>query len=97
MTAKYDGIDKNSHFADPDPMVMLDAFAHVSPTIGRDGTLPSGFKEMPYTDEAAIFFYQTMLNIVKLAKAVGDFFGSEQLLLQAIKSGTPLLGGPKGS
>lgn len=93
---KYDQPDKVSHFADTDPMMMLNAFVKVKPKLDG-GQLPSGFKEMPYTEEAALFFYQTMMNIVNLASTVRNFFSNAPMLLNAIKTGANLLGGPKGS
>lgn len=50
-------------------------------------------KEIPYTDEAAEFFYNLMYNIVKLSKMVQEStFGQERLLNFIANSSKNLLG-----
>ncbi len=48
-------------------------------------------KEMPYTEEAAKFFYDTMLGLCHLADRINTFFGSKEALTAAIAAQAPLL------
>lgn len=53
------------------------------------------YKEMPYTDEAAMFFHGLLLNLSTLAETVGAFFGDAKRLQAAIASGQRLLSLPR--
>lgn len=46
-----------------------------------------GIKEMPYSDEAAQWFFDAMISLCRLAKGMDDFFANEDNLL-AIQKGT---------
>ena len=48
--------------------------------------------EMPYTEEAAKFFYEVMLSMCKLADRIDSFFGSPEAIQKAITNQIPLLG-----
>lgn len=52
----------------------------------------SGMQEMPYTEEAAKFFYDTMIGMCVMADRIDAFFGSKERLLLAIDRQTPLIG-----
>lgn len=54
--------------------------------------LPKDSKEMPYSDEAALFFHDLMMGMAKLSKLVQDRTFDEATLMEAIASQTPLLG-----
>lgn len=53
---------------------------------------PKRMKEMPYTEEAAKFFYDMMIGVCRLADRIEEFFSSEENVLLAIERQTPLLG-----
>ncbi len=48
-------------------------------------------KDMPYTEEAAKFFYDTMMGLCHLADRIEAFFGNEETLNTAITGQVPLL------
>jgi len=50
--------------------------------------LPDDSREMPYTEEAAKFFYLSMMSLCKLDSGVKKFFADEKKVLKAIKSGS---------
>jgi len=54
-------------------------------------SLPDSFMEMPYTEEAAKFFYNVMMNICQMAHKIETFFGDEDNVIKAIESQQPLL------
>ena len=43
--------------------------------------------ELPYTEEAAKFFYEMMIGICRLADRMGEFFGDKEKIIQAIETG----------
>jgi hypothetical protein len=51
-------------------------------------------KTLPYTEDAAKFFYEAMISLCKLGRNIDRFFGSPDLISNAIKnkSGTLLIG-----
>lgn len=50
---------------------------------------------MPYTDEAAQFFYESMMAMCELGRRFKNFFGDEANVLAAIEGrGPSLLTGP---
>lgn len=53
--------------------------------------LPNGAKEIPYTPEAAEFFYSLMLGMAKLAKLIQENTNDEERLLELINSGQKLI------
>lgn len=58
------------------------------------GTPPGNAKEMPYTEEAALFFDGAIRNTVELARRVVDFLADDATLTRAIEQGAGnLLGG----
>jgi len=52
------------------------------------------YKQMPYTPEAATFFFNMMMSLCRLAVQMDEFFGSPEKLAIAISEGR-LLGPPK--
>lgn len=54
-------------------------------------SMPSEFSEMPYTEDAAKFFYNVMMNICQMADRIETFFGDEDNVIKAIESQQPLL------
>ena len=58
--------------------------------------LAEGMKEMPYSEDAAKFFYEVMIGMCALADRLGNFFDNEKLLLHAIQNKIKLLGGKDG-
>ena len=73
----------NNHGVSDDPGQRLNSFIGVRVD-------PKKLKEMPYTDEAAQFFYEMMLGMCHLADRIESFFGDEESVKDAIKNG----GGP---
>lgn len=58
--------------------------------------LPDRPKEMPYSDEAAMFFYNLMLGMARLSKMIQESTHDQEHLLTLIHSGHGnLLGSPK--
>lgn len=49
--------------------------------------LPSNPKEMPYTDEAALFFHNIMLGMAKISKQIQEATFDQENLLALIESG----------
>lgn len=66
--------------------------------MGMDDTVRSPFdgsfhsQEMPYSPEAADFFYSVILGVAQLALRLERFFGDQATLIAHIQKGTPLLG-----
>jgi hypothetical protein len=54
------------------------------------------FTVMPYSDEAAVFFYDVMLSICKLSDRLGGFFGDHEQVVKAIAGGGPFRLAPPG-
>jgi hypothetical protein len=53
-------------------------------------------KEIPYTDEAALFFHNLLLGMAKLSRLIQEStFDQEQLMLTILNNPTPLLGRDK--
>ncbi|MBK3780431.1 hypothetical protein G3A43_09350 [Paraburkholderia aspalathi] len=77
------------HSGNPnDPLSLLNGWAAFS--------LPEhGTKDMPYSDEAALFFHRMMLNMAELSRNVQTFMNDEPRLFSAIKNGQLLLGAPQ--
>lgn len=58
--------------------------------------LPRDFREIPYSDDAANFFYSMMEGLVKLGQRLQDAtFEQEDLLSLIAQGGSPLLAAPK--
>ncbi|MCP4492742.1 MAG: hypothetical protein GY820_36370 [Gammaproteobacteria bacterium] len=55
--------------------------------------LPKDAKEIPYTDEAALFFHDLMLGMARLSQAIQGHVFDQQDLLNVINDGVKLLGG----
>lgn len=67
---------------DDDSIVTkLNSFVHLS--VNPESRMN---KQMPYSPEAAEFFYRTMISLCKLAMAVDDFIGDEKNLMTAIQN-----------
>lgn len=69
--------------------------------LGAYGTLLNGFTnirmqentpEIPYTEEAAQFFYNTMTSLCALAEKMQAFFGERHNVMNAITQGSSALG-----
>lgn len=56
---------------------------------------PRYLKQMPLTDEAARFFYESMMAMCEIGRRFSNFFGDEDNILAAIEGrGPSLLSGP---
>lgn len=71
-----------SHHGRENPAQKLNSWA------GFD--LPEDAKEIPYTDEAALFFHSIMLGMAKLCKQIQDATFNEDRLLETISKSLPL-------
>lgn len=69
-----------SHLNHDSPGKKLNAFAGLGIDPKRGGV-----QEMPYSDEAAMFFYDAMIAMCKLADQVNAFVGDKQSLMLAIE------------
>ena len=59
-------------------------------------TLPDGAREMPYTDEAAMFFFNLMMGMARLSKMIQDATFDDDRLMQLIASNSAGLIGFSG-
>ena len=72
---------------------LLKGFNHISlgyNQFGHSRNDPS-IKEIPYTEEAAKFMYETMLGLCYLSDRIETFFGDDQAVMQAIENQVPLM------
>ena len=51
-------------------------------------TLPDNAKEIPYTNEAALFFHNLMFGMAKISKQIQEATFQQNNLLELIESGT---------
>lgn len=72
---------------DPDPRAKLNAFNH----LGFPEHLNARWTIIPYTPEAAEFFYTVMIGLCKIDDRMNTFFGDKAKVQQAIDSGTKFL------
>lgn len=63
---------------------LLESFCAITVT-------ESEMKEIPYTEEAAKFFYETMMGLCHLADRIDSFFNDDEALANAIQGQTPVL------
>lgn len=85
-----------SHFDLADPRARLNAFVRLNPPVGSaDESGIGAFTVIPYTPEAAEFFYRTMISFCRIDDQLSSFFSDNAAVQKAIASGQmPLLGGP---
>ena len=85
---------KGDHLHARCPASRLNSWNHVG--FSRNGDI-YGEKiiEIPYTDEAAEFFYEMMYGICKIAQRLDEFIGTPDQLQLAIQNKTQLLIGNK--
>ncbi len=53
---------------------------------------PKKSKEIPYTDEAALFFHELLMGMAKISKLIQENTHTEEKMLALISSGNSLLG-----
>jgi len=58
-------------------------------------TLPKGAMEIPYSDEAALFFYNLLYGMANISKMIQDSTFDQNNLLRLIASGNNMLPSPK--
>lgn len=58
---------------------------------GRGSQERHGLKEMPYTEEAAKFFYEALMGICKLHDMIDGVINNEERLMEAIKKQSSFL------
>lgn len=85
-TIKYERVPVN-HLSDELPLTRLNTFVGLS-------MKPEYCEQMPYSDEAAVFFYDAMLAMCKLAHQVKSFIGDKEQLALAIASRVSMLPAP---
>jgi len=76
---------KGDHLSIECPASLLNSWC--SFTLGRDP------KEIPYSDEAAMFFHNLMLNMAEMCRKIQHFTQDKDVLLSLIHSGQKLLQG----
>lgn len=82
---KYERYNQEvSHFDLSKPASLLNSWVGFN--------LASNAKEIPYSDQAAMFFYNIMLGMSKLSKQVQEATFDKDGLLEVIHSGQALLG-----
>lgn len=80
--------DSTHHHMDANPATKLNSWCSF--------TLPEDAREIPYSDEAAIFFDNLMFSMVKLSKLIQDASFKDDELVKLIQSGcSNLLAPPK--
>lgn len=87
VTHSYSGIGYDGAFRDPqNPARLLNAFVgiHFPAKLGVCSDAYSGFrgmevKEMPYSEEAAMFFVNMQMGLVNMAYKIEKFFGQPDL------------------
>lgn len=88
---RYYGLDEdgdpNDHFEKEHPAGLLNSWACFS--------LPGTAKEMPYTDEAALFFHNLMLAMAHMQRQIQSMVADEAAFIELANSGHALLPGPK--
>lgn len=78
VSIKYSRYYKSgSHFDTSDPSGLLNSWTGFN--------LPKNPKEIPYTDEAALFFHNLMLGMARLSKQIQEATFDQDNLLRAIK------------
>jgi len=83
---------EHSHLEFPTYASKLNAF------VGIRLRRPEAMSQMPYTEEAAKFFYDAMIGLCMLGKRIHEFFGDEEQVQLAIAGSAnllPVLDGPK--
>ncbi len=81
---KYEGYYKGGHHLTyENPAQLLNSWASIK--------LPDDAKEIPYTDEAALFFHNLMLGMSQLSKRIQEATFDQQNLLKLISEGSGLL------
>lgn len=76
-------------------LARLNGFAGLAIS-SRDVRELNQMSQMPYTEDAAKFFFHTMLTMCQLADRIDNFFGDKQALQSAIDRNAGLLAGPTG-
>ena len=56
---------------------------------------PDKMQEMPYTEEAARFFYEIMIGLCAMAERIEGFFGDKENVMAAIAQGRSVLALPE--
>lgn len=81
----YYGVDGN-HLGHDNPAELLNSWVSFS--------LPDNAREIPYTDEAALFFHNLLLGLANISRQIQEHtFEQENLLaLIAKKAGVPMIG-----
>ena len=72
-----------SHLGSENPAQRLNSW--------RSATLPEDAKEIPYTDNGAMFFYNLIMGMAKLSKLIQDNTFNEESLLENINNNQNLL------
>lgn len=79
VSVKYNRYYKSgNHFDTSDPSGLLNSWTGFS--------LPKNPKEIPYTEEAALFFHNLMLGMARLSKQIQEATFDQSNLLAAIQS-----------
>ena len=81
---KYESYYKGeSHLGHDNPAQLLNSWCSIS--------LPEDCKEIPYTDEAALFFHNLIFGMAQLSKRIQEHTFDQKNLLELISKGTGLL------
>lgn len=73
------------------PAMMLNSFTGLNVDTANIGSNFQPNKEMPYTPEAALFFYGILIGLCRLASEIDSVLGDKEQLQLAINSGVKLL------
>lgn len=86
VTVKYAGGSEFSSGHVGEWAGKLNSFVKLSRPYNDKNELKGDFMEMPYTEEAAKFFYNMMMSMCKLSDRINSFVGDKEKLMLAIKT-----------
>ena len=90
VTVKWERINQFSGRDDREWLAKLTGFCGIHPS-----RAPEHMKQMPYSDEAAKFFYDMMISMCEIGRQFNAFFGDQSNVLAAIAgTGPSLLAAP---
>lgn len=86
VSVKYSGGSEFANAGDGDWAKKLNSYCKLSRPYNGKGEIDRSFMEMPYTEEAAKFFYGLMMSMCKLSDRIHSFVGDKEQLMLAIKT-----------
>lgn len=89
VKTEYRYVNAGCNFSQDNPALRLNAFNHGGMTDRRNNVC---VEEMPYTDEAALWFYNALIGMCRMAHTIDTFFRDKEAMQRAIATGSgPLM------